>query len=288
MIWIALSRHRTPPPYKAMFRAAATVLALSTLAVPCVFAQAVTQGSEPAALAALRAAVNTELNAAKSDHRPWNYRDHDIQPGKDAVYRIVETPKGDLKRMIELNGHPLTGAPAQAELERLHDFVNDPEAQAKKKQDGAHDAAQAHELLTMLPDAFLWTVAGQNAEEILLHYKPNPAFHPPDMQARVMGVMAGELVIARDGDRIKTLRGTLTQEVRIGFGLLGRIDEGGTFDVERREIVAGHWQITETHVHIGGRALLFKTIGQQEDEVKDEFKPSTAPNLQVAEEQIAR
>ena len=32
------------------------------------------------------------------------------------------------------------------------------------------------------------------------------------------------------------------------------------------------WQITETHVHIGGHALLFKTIGEQEDEVKTEFR----------------
>jgi predicted metalloprotease with PDZ domain len=31
------------------------------------------------------------------------------------------------------------------------------------------------------------------------------------------------------------------------------------------------WVITETHVHITGHALFFKTIGQQEDEVKTEF-----------------
>ena len=243
-----------------------------------------TQASEPAAEAAVRAAVNTELNASKLDHSAWNYRDHDVQPGKDATYAVVETPKGDLSRLFLLNGHPLAGDAKATELRRIHDFVNSPQEQEKKKKDGAHDAAQARELLSMLPTAFLWTIAGQNAEETVLRYKPNPAFHPPDMQSRVMGTMAGEIVVAHDGDRIRTLRGTLTQEVRIGFGILGKIDEGGTFDVERREIAPGHWQITETHVHIGGHALLFKTIGQQEDQVNDEFKPSAVPNLQAAEE----
>jgi hypothetical protein len=33
------------------------------------------------------------------------------------------------------------------------------------------------------------------------------------------------------------------------------------------------WQITESHVHIEGKVLLFKNIGEQDDEVKSEFRP---------------
>ena len=36
----------------------------------------------------------------------------------------------------------------------------------------------------------------------------------------------------------------------IGFGLLARIKAGSTFDIERRQVAPGVWQITETHVHI--------------------------------------
>jgi hypothetical protein len=50
------------------------------------------------------------------------------------------------------------------------------------------------------------------------------------------------------------------------------MDKGGTFDVERRELAPGIWQITESHVHIMGHALLFKNIGEQDDEVKTEFR----------------
>ena len=235
---------------------------------------------------ALRAAVNSELNASKLDHQPWEYRDHDTQPGKDAVYRVIETPKGDLRRLLLLNGHPLTGDDEVGERNRIHDFVSSPDAQAHKKKDASHDDEQARELLIMLPNAFLWSVVSQNGREIALHFRPDPAFKAPDMQSRVLGTMAGDLVIARNGDRIQSLRGTLTTDVKIGFGILGKLDQGGTFDVERREITPGHWQINETHVHIGGRAVLFETIGQQEDEVKTEWKPSTAPNLQAAEQQI--
>ena len=170
----------------------------------------------------------------------------------------------------------------------MHDYVNNPEEQARRKKAGAQDDAQARELLGMLPTAFVWEITATTPQEISLKFRPDTSFHPPDMQSRVLGVMAGELVIAREGDRIVSLRGTLTDDVKIGFGLFGKINKGGTFDVERRKIAADHWQIAETHVHIGGHALLFKSIGQDEDEVKDQWKPSTAPNLQVAEEQLDR
>ncbi len=243
-------------------------------------------GGDP--LAVVHAAVAAELSASKLDHTPWQYRDHDVQPEKDAVYQVIETPKGNLRRLLEMNGQPLKGAEAQAELQRVRDFVRDADAQNHKKKAADQDEAQARELLLMLPDAFLWTVSGQNAAEIQLRFRPNPAFNPPDMQSRVLGTMAGEMVVARDGNRIKTLRGTLTQDVRIGFGILGKLEKGGVFDVERRELAPGRWQITETHVHIGGHALLFKTIGEQEDEVKTGWKPATAPDLRAAEEQITR
>jgi hypothetical protein len=64
----------------------------------------------------------------------------------------------------------------------------------------------------------------------------------------------------------------MIQDVTILGGWLGRLYSGGTFDVERRETGAGVWQITETHVHINGHALIFKTISEQEDDVKSHFK----------------
>jgi len=73
--------------------------------------------------------------------------------------------------------------------------------------------------------------------------------------------------------RIVSLKGKLIHDVHFGGGILGNLRAGGSFDVERREIGKGAWQITETHVHIEGRALLFKSISEQEDDVKSKFKP---------------
>ena len=123
----------------------------------------------------------------------------------------------------------------------------------------------------MLPTAFLWKIANENGDSVTLTFAPNPDFNPPDMQSRVLSAMAGEMVVDKKQHRIKTISGKLTRDVTFGWGLLGRLKQGGTFRVERRELKPELWQITETHVHIVGKALLFKNIGQQQDEVQTDF-----------------
>jgi hypothetical protein len=58
--------------------------------------------------------------------------------------------------------------------------------------------------------------------------------------------------------------------------------KGGTFDIERRQVGGGHWQIAEVHNHISGHALFFKSISIQEDEVKTDWRPSTAETYEAA------
>jgi hypothetical protein len=284
------ARHPSQKPFPASLHPTQSMLArtlvLATLALGVSPQLAHSQPSDPKAQQTIEAAVQAELAASHTDKSAWHYRDHDISPEKDATYDQIETPQGDLKRLILLNGHPVEGAARDTETNRIASYVNDPSAQAKARKAAAHDDAQAEEMTKMLSRAFIWTIAGETSEFITLNYRPNPAFSPPDYEARVMGTMAGQVIVAKDGNRIRTLKGALTEDVKFGYGFFGRLNKGGSFDIERRQVGGGHWQITESHVHIGGHALLFKNIGQQDDETKTDWKPSTAANLREAEEQL--
>jgi hypothetical protein len=251
----------------------------------CSFAHA--QASDPAAVQEVRKAVAAELEASKTDKSIWMYQERDTTPEKNALYDTVETSQGTLKRLIELNGRTLTGKAQQTELQRVENYVHDTSAQARARRSAAHDDAQAAEMLKMLPNAFIWTRGEQTGDSETLKYRPNPDFDPPNMQARVMSIMAGEMIIALPGHRIRTLRGALRDNVLIGFGILGKLDRGGTFEIERRMVGDSRWQITETRVHIGGHALLFKTIGQQEDDIKTNWRPSPAHTLEEAAQILA-
>jgi len=213
-------------------------------------------------------AVNTQLAADRDDHNHWRYVR--IDDGKDKVV-VVETEHGAISRHIEVNGQPASAAVLAEDDANNQKFIHDPAAQQKQRQNGQHDDKSAIELLNLMPEAFVWVVESETPELTTLTYKPNPDFDPPDMEARVMGAMSGTLTVTKSGHRIKSFKGRLMHDVTIGFGLLARIKAGSTFDIERREVAPGYWQIAETHVHISGHALFFKTIGTQEDQVKKDF-----------------
>jgi len=215
-------------------------------------------------------AVNAELAANHNDNSHWRYVKRE---GVGNTSIVVETENGAITRRVQENGKPASAAALKTDDERVQKFIHDPALQQKQKRDGENDEKSATELLNLLPTAFVWKVESETPETVTLSFQPDPNFSPPDMEARVMGKMAGTLVVDKAQRRIHTMKGALTEEVTIGFGFLARMKKGGTFDVERRQIAPGVWQITETHVHIEGRALFFKTIGQQEDEVKSSFSP---------------
>jgi hypothetical protein len=218
----------------------------------------------------VQAAVNTQLAADRNDQSHWRYIK--TEDGREKLV-VVETEHGAITRHLEVNGKPASPATLAADDEHIQQFIHDPGMQARQRRDGAHDDKSATELLHLLPEAFDWKVESESGELITLSYKPDPNFNPPDMEARVMGSMTGTMEVTREGHRIRSFKGRLMNDVTLGFGLLARIKAGSTFDVQRREVAPGYWQISETHVHISGHALFFKTIGQQEDEVKSDFTP---------------
>ena len=214
-------------------------------------------------------AVKTELAANDSDHSRWLYFDVDKKPKGEVTQWVAETPKGDLHRVMKQNGQEF---PADQQRKKMDEFVHDAGAQAQQKKAGQHDDQQATDLTKLLPDAFSWTITGSHDGNTVLHFKPDSKFHAPNREARVFAAMEGDMTVNDAQHRIVSLKGHLVHDVKFGGGLFATLKAGGTFDVERREIGENEWQIAETHVHIEGHALFFKSISEQEDDAKSKFK----------------
>jgi hypothetical protein len=232
----------------------------------------------------VRQAVHTELDASHNDHSHWLYFEINRQPNKNVKQWVAEANAASVNRVVERNGQTL---PESQQRQEMAAFINDPGTQAKQRRSGQHDDEQAAELLKILPDAFIWTASGEKGSDAVFHFKPDPQFRPRDLEARVFAAMEGDMAIDREQHRIASLKGRLIHDVKIGYGLVGELKAGGTFDVERRELSPHIWQITETHVHIQGHALIFKTISEEEDDVKVHFEQIAASmTLQQAQNEL--
>lgn len=229
--------------------------------------------------------VRNELAAAKNDHSSWMYRDSNTDKGKSRVEEVVQTREGWIRRLIAENGKPPSADDEKKNQDEIHKLLTDANYRRQQREKLDKDGQKATDLLAMLPKAFLYTLVGQQNGIIQLSFQPNPSFHPPTREAKVFHGMAGTLLVDAKAMRLVKLSGHLIQTVDFGGGILGKLDKGGTFEVDQADVGGGHWEMTKLDVHISGHALFFATIKEQQHEVISDFHqiPETTTLAQAAE-----
>lgn len=235
-----------------------------------VYAQPQSTVQDPQAV--VREVVMNELRAQQDDQTHWMYVSRKGQPGNDQTEEVIEARQGVLSRIIAENGHPLTPLQKQQQDQRIQRVIHSPSELRKEKQEHERDEQKEQQLLAMMPDGFLYQYEGDEGRDIRLSFRPNPRFHPPTREAEVFHAMEGTIVVEDREKRLKELRGRLTRDVLFGWGILGRLNEGGTFDVRQEEVAPGHREVTLIDVHITGKALFFRTISEQQHDVRNEFQ----------------
>ena len=83
--------------------------------------------------------------------------------------------------------------------------------------------------------------------------------------------MTGDLWIDARMKRLSRLEGHLDENLDFAFGLLGRVDKGGWFRVERVQVSPTEWKTRRLELHLSGRAVVFKTLARDTSEIRGGF-----------------
>ncbi len=216
-----------------------------------------------AAQALVKRVLQTEISAASDTTHPMQYRLRKQSPRLTTTKLIVETKDGDVARLIAVNDSPLTTIDEQNEQNRLQALLNDPGQQRHRQQREQGDAEHARKVMRALPDAFLYSYVGTadtpQGPNYRLSFQPNPNFDPPDLESQALKGMAGELWIDVAQQRVTHLECKRLHDVDYGFGLLGKLDQGGTLLLEQADVGNHQWRTTRMVLVMNAR-LLFKTV----------------------------
>lgn len=224
----------------------------------------------------VRQVVAHELQAEDQDHSQWMYKDVVNRPAPAKTQIVIETTGGEFDHVEQIDGRPLTPDEKAKEDKQQESFLADPGQQRRARRAAEADDKKTRDLFSMLPDAFLFKFAELSGDTEKLTFTPNPAFHPHSMDESVFHKMDGFVIVNTKQNRLVEIAGTLTHGVQFAGGLLGHLDQGGTFDVQRREVGPSHWAVTKLKVNMNGKALFFKTINVQQDEIHSDFRPVPA------------
>ncbi len=162
----------------------------------------------------------------------------------------IETVDGPVRRLVSVDGHETSPSERKADEERLRRLAENPGAQRSWKQNQEADKKKFEALLQEIPN-----------------------YAPKTYEQRVLHAFGGLIVVNLEEKRLAGLSATLEQQVDFGYGVIGRLDKGGSINITRVRVSPGIWKTASFKIDMRGRMVLFKTISKQQDETRDNFQP---------------
>lgn len=224
-------------------------------------------------LAVVKAMIaHEDDNAAHRDQYEFLSVERSDRTGQHVwMERVVETPFGRVRFLLEVDGKPLNAEQASAERGRLAAIVADPSAFEASERAQKGDEARARKMLDLLPDAFVFEHVRLEDGVWTMDFRPNPGYSAHGMEDRVLAAMSGTVTIDAAQERLLHIEARLPQDVSIGFGLVATVRAGSGFSSDRGE-KDGHWRTLDVKTDIKGRAVLFKSVSKSEDVTRSEFR----------------
>jgi hypothetical protein len=239
----------------------------------------------PSALTPSELVKRAVENEVRSNNQGPKYmcRQRKEAPAGSQTKLMVETRDAMVGMVVANNDQPLDQEQRRAEYGRVERFVNEPAELDRKRRQERESAERVTLILKALPDAFLYeydgtetgrTGVGKPGDPLLrLKFRPNPRYDPPSNVEQVLVGMQGVVLIDAQKERIARIDGTLFKDVGFGWGILGRLDRGGRFQVDQADVSDDHWTIARMDLAFTGRMLLFKSINIKSTEIYSDFHP---------------
>ena len=102
------------------------------------------------------------------------------------------------------------------------------------------------------------TINGRPA--LHLNAEPKPGYRAKNMRARVFEKLKAQIWIDKASSELVKADAEMFDTVSVGFGMIGRVEKGTRFKINRRLVADGVWLIDSQSMRFDARILYFKTM----------------------------
>jgi hypothetical protein len=264
------------------------ILLIGSLSCATAFSQRASESRAGSGGALLDAAPRTwivdaaanELIALHHKDSYLRYRMHSVNEKGDRIRDVIESKDGTVARLIERDGKPLTQEEDEGERERLTGVLGSPAAFAKHIRNGDSERKAADRLVPLMPDAGIFsytpgqpqTGTNNGGLEVVIDYKPNPKFVPPNTEAEALTGLEGRVWIDAKTHYLVRMEGTISHGVNFGWGMLAHIYPGGKLVLNQTDAGGNRWIFTDFSMQLTVRALMVKTLNVNSHVQASDFK----------------
>ena len=184
-------------------------------------------------------------------------------------------------RPIERDGKPLpeeerrkneeTLQKRLAELKALTPEQLEQRRAENRKREGDEDA-----WLKEFPEALDYQLAGEETIDgrpaVILDCTPRKGYRARNMRARIFEKVRGRVWIDKAESELVKAEAEVFDTVSIAFGLVGKIEKGTRFFIQRKRVGSETWLPEAEAVRFAARVMLFKSINNEVTTRNAEFR----------------
>jgi len=224
--------------------------------------------------------IRNEIKVIESsDKVPLRYRQRRVGSKGDMTREIIASRDGNVGRLVERDGQPITAAEDADERERLNDLLSSPDDFYRHHRKDLETRDSVIKVVGLMPEAMLYSYAlGQpqlkgSQGEVVLDFHPNPNFHPPTMFAECLTGLEGRVWIDPRTRTLTRIEARVLRPVNMGFGILAKIYPGGTLSLDQTNVGEDHWVYSHLDEHVTARVLMVKNYPENTVITSWDFRP---------------
>lgn len=184
---------------------------------------------------------------------------------------VIETAEGRADRVVLFRDEPLSPEQQAKQEHRLQKLLSDRDAVKNELQDQKAETQRRTRMVKAFPRAFFFDFAGSENDLLRFDFRPNPEFSPKDRETQMYRGMEGKVWLDPVQERIVQIQGRLVKDISFGWGIFGRLNKGGIYEITQSQLSPGRWRITTLNVEVKGRTFFLGSFRFQRRESNSHF-----------------
>jgi hypothetical protein len=143
-----------------------------------------------------------------------------------------------------------------------------------------HDSLQ---LVSQMPQAMIYTyvlgqpqLPGAAGRQIVIDFQPDQNYKARETLDDLLTGIKGRMWIDAQSHRVVRIEGTVQKDVNFGWGILGKINQGGTIVLEQANAAGDRWVYSRLDTHLTMRVVI-KTVAMNNQMTATDFRPLPGP-----------
>lgn len=213
--------------------------------------------------------------------------ERDLDNHGSKTYQILMILGSPYRRLVKVNGAPLSPDDQKKEQDKLNRAVEDrcqesPSDRQHRIADYRKSRERDHQMMAQLTQAFNFQLEGSRTVNgrttWVLQATPKPGYQPPNLETRALTGMRGKLWIDKATYQWVKVEAWVVHPVSIE-GFLATVEPGTRFELTKAPAAQGLWFPTHFSERAKAEVLSFIGHNSRDDETYFDYEPADTVKL---------